>query len=207
VGKTRDIDPADIVDCAIGVLAEIGFAKFSGVKVAQRFGIRQSHLTYYFPTRDDLLAAMSERVTERYAQFVEDWCREAMLRPGEPIAHIIDQLIVDAVSPPTSILFPALWEAANEDANMAAALDNIYRSAQARMILMLGINPEGPEAEPLWRLINVLGVIIEGTTAIYGRREADDPEVIRLCETAKELLLPAFAEALKRRQEGSSVNP
>jgi len=196
MSSTREINRTDIVDSALEILAEVGFAHFSVLKVARAYGIRQSHLTYYFPTRDELLAAMANRVAERYQLLVEEWCRAAMAGPGHPIALIIDALIADAVTPPTSILFPALWEAANEDANMAAALDRIYRSAQARMIEMLGVDPEAPSGAPLRELVRVLGVIIEGCTAVYGRRGADDAELARLRETTKQLLLPAFDAAL-----------
>jgi AcrR family transcriptional regulator len=198
VATKREIQPAAIVDCAIEILAQVGFAHFSALKVAKAYGIRQSHLTYYFPSRDLLLAAMSKRLTARYQQLVEDLCRAAMERPGNPMAHLIDQLVDDAVTPPTSILFPALWEAANEDAHMAAALDTIYRSAQARLVEMLGIDPEAPESTPLWGLIRVLNVIVEGSTAIYGRRGPGDPELAELKGTVKRLLLPAFEEALEK---------
>lgn len=85
----RDIRPSEIVDCAIEVLAQGGFAHFSVLKVARAYGIRQSHLGYYFPTRDDLVAAMATRLADRYQELVEPWCREAMARPGNPMAHII----------------------------------------------------------------------------------------------------------------------
>lgn len=185
-----------IVETAIEVLASVGFAQFSGLKVAKAHGIRQSHLTYYFPTREHLLAAISEKLTEQYSQYVENWCQEAQKKPGDPLAHLIDNLVIDAITPPTSILFPALWEAANQDSNMAEALDNIYQSAQARLIKMLGVNPSSPDAQPLWHLIRVLGVTIEGCTAVYGRKAADNPDIKQLQETIKQLMLPAFQKVL-----------
>ena len=185
-----------IVETAIEVLASVGFAQFSGLKVAKAHGIRQSHLTYYFPTREHLLAAISEKLTEQYTQYVENWCQEALKKPGDPIAHIIDNLVIDAITPPTSILFPAIWEAANQDSNMAEALDTMYQSAQAQMIELLGLNPTSPEAQPLWHLMRVLGVTIEGCTAIYGRHAADSPEVKQLLITIKQLMLPAFQKVL-----------
>lgn len=185
-----------IVETAIDVLASVGFAQFSGLKVAKAHGISQSHLTYYFPTREDLLAAISEKLTDRCSQHIEKWCQEAKKMPGDPLAHLIDNLVTDAITPPTSILFPALWEAANQDSNMAEALDKIYQSAQARLIKMLGVNPNTPDAQPLLHLIRVLSVTIEGCTAVYGRQPADCPEIKQLQETIKQLLLPAFQKVL-----------
>ena len=39
-----------IVECALAQLREEGFAAFTQSKVAARAGLRQSHLTYYYPT-------------------------------------------------------------------------------------------------------------------------------------------------------------
>lgn len=54
-----------IIDCALTELRENGFAAFSQLKVAKRAGLRQSHLTYYYPTRVDLLLAVAEAAMER----------------------------------------------------------------------------------------------------------------------------------------------
>jgi AcrR family transcriptional regulator len=194
----RKIARTEIVDCAIELISASGFAEFSVLKVAKAYGIRQSHLTYYFPTRSELMAAVADRLADRYAAFVEEWCREASAHPGHPIAYIIDQLVDDAVSPPTCVLFPALWEAANQDPNVAKALDRIYQGAQRTMIVMLGVDPGAPSAAPLWDLIRMLGVVIEGTTAVYGRQDPDSPAVLALKQTVKAMMVPAFDRALEQ---------
>jgi AcrR family transcriptional regulator len=53
-----------ILDAALGVIREEGLSAFTQPKVAKRAGLRQSHLTYYFPTRDDLLVAVAGRVVD-----------------------------------------------------------------------------------------------------------------------------------------------
>jgi len=50
-----------ILDAAIAILGESGLGRLTQVRVAERAGVRQSHLTYYFPTRDDLLTAVTAR--------------------------------------------------------------------------------------------------------------------------------------------------
>jgi AcrR family transcriptional regulator len=54
-----------IIECALAELREDGFAAFSQTKVAKRAGLRQSHLTYYYPTRVDLLIAVAEAAMEQ----------------------------------------------------------------------------------------------------------------------------------------------
>lgn len=51
-----------ILDAAIAILREHGVRSLSQVQVARKAGVRQSHLTYYFPRRTDLLEAIAERV-------------------------------------------------------------------------------------------------------------------------------------------------
>src|SRR5262245_9944384 len=50
-----------ILDAALDILAESGLRNLTQVEVANRANVRQSHLTYYFPTRDHLLNAVTER--------------------------------------------------------------------------------------------------------------------------------------------------
>ena len=56
-----------ILDAAIESLAASGISGLTQIQVAKRAGVRQSHLTYYFPTRDDLLEAVTERAVEGMA--------------------------------------------------------------------------------------------------------------------------------------------
>lgn len=48
-----------ILDAAIDTLMEDGPRGLKQTRIAQRAGIRQSHLTHYFPTRDRLLEAIT----------------------------------------------------------------------------------------------------------------------------------------------------
>jgi AcrR family transcriptional regulator len=49
-----------ILTAALEGLSQSGIQGLTQVQVARRAGVRQSHLTYYFPTRDDLLGAVTE---------------------------------------------------------------------------------------------------------------------------------------------------
>ncbi|MEU5715909.1 TetR/AcrR family transcriptional regulator [Streptomyces sp. NPDC020403] len=56
---------AELVDCAVDVLVELGFAGTSVAEVARRAGISKGVVTYHFPTKEDLL---SEVVTSLYRE-------------------------------------------------------------------------------------------------------------------------------------------
>src|ERR1700710_3146520 len=53
-----------IVEAAISVLRELGYSGLTQPRVAERAGMRQSHLTYYFPTRLDLLTAAARAAVD-----------------------------------------------------------------------------------------------------------------------------------------------
>ena len=76
--------PPDVRTCilssALKVLRTKGVRAFTQTAVAEEAEIRQSHLTYYFPTRAGLLEATAERVLDEVtadiaelARTVPDW--------------------------------------------------------------------------------------------------------------------------------------
>ena len=54
-----------IIEAGIATLREHGYTGFTQPRVAARCGLRQSHLTYYYPTRLDLLAAVGRVAVDR----------------------------------------------------------------------------------------------------------------------------------------------
>lgn len=49
-----------LLDAGVALLFEQGIAALTQPRIAREAGVSQSHLTYYFPTRDDLLLAVAE---------------------------------------------------------------------------------------------------------------------------------------------------
>jgi len=69
-----------ILQAALGLLAESGAHELTQPKVSKAAGVRQSHLTYYFPTRADLLQAVAQYSIGKLAgQLAHD-------RPATPAA-------------------------------------------------------------------------------------------------------------------------
>jgi AcrR family transcriptional regulator len=53
-----------ILDSGLAILREEGLPGFTQPRIAARSGLRQSHLTYYFPTRIELLAAVARQAID-----------------------------------------------------------------------------------------------------------------------------------------------
>jgi AcrR family transcriptional regulator len=54
-----------ILEAALGLLAEAGAHELTQPRVARAAGVRQSHLTYYFPTRGELLQEVARYSIEK----------------------------------------------------------------------------------------------------------------------------------------------
>ena len=61
----------DIIEAGLSVLRERGYIGFTQPRVASCAGLRQSHLTYYYPTRLDLLAAVARAAVDRQLEAVD----------------------------------------------------------------------------------------------------------------------------------------
>lgn len=53
-----------ILDAAVALIAEGGLQQLTQPRVAKAAGVRQSHLTYYFPTIADLLQAVARHTVD-----------------------------------------------------------------------------------------------------------------------------------------------
>jgi TetR/AcrR family fatty acid metabolism transcriptional regulator len=53
---------AQIVDCAIEAIAELGFAKASVDQIAKRAGVSKGVITYHFPNKEEIVDAIIEKV-------------------------------------------------------------------------------------------------------------------------------------------------
>lgn len=56
---------AALIDAGLDILREEGLGGFSQARIAARIDLRQGHLTYYFPTRTALLAAVARVAIDR----------------------------------------------------------------------------------------------------------------------------------------------
>jgi len=62
---------AQIIECAIDAIAELGFAQASLAKIAKRAGISTGVISYYFAGKDDLIREVAAHVYEVGRIFIE----------------------------------------------------------------------------------------------------------------------------------------
>ena len=119
-----------IVAAALEVIGESGPGGFTQPRVAARAGLRQSHLTYYFPTRDDLLVAVADEAVRRRIAVLAD-AQAAADGPRAQVAALAGVL----TSPEHTRILLALTQAADQDEAVRRSFD----------VLAAGVGPLGAE--------------------------------------------------------------
>ncbi|WP_229753958.1 TetR/AcrR family transcriptional regulator [Caballeronia grimmiae] len=66
-----------ILEAALATLREEGYSGFTQPRVAKRAGVRQSHLTYYFPTRLALIEAVARTAVDAQLGALDAFAGEA----------------------------------------------------------------------------------------------------------------------------------
>ncbi len=148
----------EILDAAVRILRESGVKMLAQSRVARAAGIPQGHLTYYFPRRSDLLAAVARRTVEQAAKelqgFLEsDGWRGAGADLRRKALAIVAFLVKDRER--TRLLIGLLVEAEDDPALREVLIANfgLLREVLARG---LGRKPDDPDVEiaiaTLWGL-------------------------------------------------------
>ena len=104
-----------IVAAALDVIQEEGLSGFTQPRVARRAGLRQSHLTYYFPTRADLLLAVAEEAVHRRIEALR--VAVSAEDPAAKVAGLVEVL----VDPRQTRILTALAQSADVDPGVRRA--------------------------------------------------------------------------------------
>lgn len=121
-----------ILNAGVALLREKGIAALSQPKIAAAAGVKQSHLTYYFPTRADLLLNIAgrtiETMTANLEAQLEEKTRDAAL--AETVAkHVIEGI------PPRVII--GLIVATDEDPEIRKPLRKLIKGVRKRIQALL----------------------------------------------------------------------
>jgi AcrR family transcriptional regulator len=116
-----------ILDAALGLLAEGGAHELTQPKVARAAGVRQSHLTYYFPTRGELLQEVARHSIGKLASQLGH-------APGGSLAAAI---AAGAADKRRSRVMLGLVNAADRDAKVKARMRKFVAELRARMSPLL----------------------------------------------------------------------
>jgi AcrR family transcriptional regulator len=170
----------DIINASLAVLRESGYSGFTQPRVAAGVGLRQSHLTYYFPTRVDLLMGVGRVAVDRQLAAVDLILGTSSVRgAAKAIANVV-------VRHENTRVIMALVQAADQE----PALRELFRELADGIILRVGKLLRNLNIEPtdehcyLLHSMSVGMAIVDLATA----RKDGERRAARTLETALTLM-------------------
>ncbi|MBY0472433.1 hypothetical protein K2X30_14810 [bacterium] len=134
-----------IVRSATGILRKSGLKRMAQAEVAKKANIRQSHLTYYFPTRSDLVIEVARNalgpLRETLGSFV-----------SPKIQHVLDSKIQKVVASicndvgRTRALLGLMVES-DEDQKLKNEILSVVKEQINMVALLLGKSKEDPQVQ------------------------------------------------------------
>ena len=144
---------------AVSLVREHGLPKLTQPRVAKAAGVSQSHLTYYFPTRADLVHAVLQRAAERQRAGVEATVAAA----DEGVEALVRALAETQSRPENTRVLVSFVLAADTDPAARAMFEGLVagmRATIAEMIERVGIAPR-PETVTLVHALGTGLAILE----------------------------------------------
>lgn len=190
-GKARE---ALVVGAAAQAIAERGFANVRVSDVAERAGMSPGHVTYYFPSKGDLLMRAIRQSEESLAGQVA----EALKRIPDPWKRLDQLLALSAANgrgDPGWILWLEVWSNAALDPGIARVHDELDRRWRGILIdvITFGCGQGAFHADDPDETARLLSAVIDGLSIqlTLGSAGMGRGDLLRLCHTAARALLRA----------------
>lgn len=145
-----------ILAAGVGLLKDKGIAALTQPQVARAAGVKQSHLTYYFPTRADLLLGIAGQAINRT---MEEIAVRLVEKPDQAtLADTFAKVMISGVPPRVMI---GLIVAADADPEIRKPLRKLIKHVRAQVQAMLTKSglASGPEAALLFHA-TVVGLAV-----------------------------------------------
>lgn len=189
--------PERILAAGIVLVQTQGLQALSQARVAAAAGLRQSHLTYYFPTRKDLIKAIVQSV---HAGLIEGMSA-AVPAGGLSAAAAVREFFAQRIREPLMArLMLALMNAADEDPSLRLWLTRLDQDVVARLreiFTRLGLRPTEDELALLHA--SFVGAAVLGTLA------STEAAAERAAHLAR-LAFDRMVEAASRPAGGDAAN-
>ena len=137
---------ARLLEATVECLVERGFGGTSTTLVSERAGVSRGAQLHHFPTKNDLVVAAVEHLTERRGQ--ELAVAAAALPGGEGHTRAVLEVLADHFASPVFAAALELWVAARTDETLLAAVapleQRVGRDTHRITVELLGIDESVP---------------------------------------------------------------
>jgi TetR/AcrR family fatty acid metabolism transcriptional regulator len=121
---------AQIVDCAIDMIAELGFARASVDQIAKRAGVSKGVITYHFPSKQEIVDAVIEKVVAAGRSYMAPRIMAETSAAGRLRAYIESDLeFIDAHRKPLIALVEIAMGARRADGSLVIGPESLARRA------------------------------------------------------------------------------
>lgn len=175
-----------IVDAALELAQTVGVQGMSQARVAAAAGVRQSHLTYYFPTRADLIKATVHAIRD---QMLEEMQTALSLTTphSDPLQAFRNFCLQEVCNLPKARLLLAIMVVAEEESSLHPWIDAFHQESLAQwqgIYQALGIDASEEDVE-------LFHSTFVGTTLLAAQTgsEAAMRRAVRVAEMALDRLL------------------
>lgn len=179
----------DIIAAAMTVLSEEGYASLTTRKVANRLGIRQSNVQYYYPTKVDLVRALFESAIDRHLRALAERLNAGKLSPKRQLLWSLDFNLKSHESPEQIAFMREMWALANHDNDVARVMDDFYRQwIDMASELLLQYNSELGLRKAQRRAIAIIS-LVDGLALFHGAAAIDHPAVKGIEQEVRKIVL------------------
>ena len=137
---------ARLLEATVECLVEVGFAGTSTTLVSERAGVSRGAQLHHFPTKNDLVVAAVEHLTEKRAAVLAD--AAAALPDGPRHTRAVLEVLADHFASPVFAAALELWVAARTDKALLAAVapfeQRVGRDTHRLAVDLLGVDESVP---------------------------------------------------------------
>lgn len=150
-GERSRVTRARLMEATVACLVEHGWTGTSTTLVSRRAGVSRGAQLHHFPTKNDLVVAAVEHLTERRG--AELAAAVAELPAGGRRTRAVVEMLGDHFSSPVFAAALELWVAARTDAELLAAVSpleqRVGREAHRMTVAALGADESRPGVREL----------------------------------------------------------
>ena len=166
-----------ILAAALSVLVEEGYRAMSMRRVAAMCDLKFGNLTYYYPSREDLVRDLLDSVVRAY-EVVFDVIRDDAGRPPQRrLAELCRIILEDIRTKKTTRIFPELWALSNHDSFVQDRVNELYARARASLVdIITEMRPDLSDRQRQ-TLALFVSASMEGTTIFAGHEKPFEPQM------------------------------
>lgn len=131
-----------ILRSALDLMIERGYRALSFGRIAEISGMKVGHISYYFPTKEELARELLDVVINSYQAEFEKVIHQPGIAPEQRLEDLIVLILEDITTKKTTHFFMELWALSNHDQFVSDRVHELYcRARQPLHSIIAEINP------------------------------------------------------------------